>query len=182
MSHFEYISVFVSIILALGVARLLDGIGPAFRSDGRSLVLIGWMIQKFLNIVLWWWILWAGLNVEWNLGLFVYEMVVPIVLYLQCKALTTPSSTSPDDWGARFEEIRAIFFVGNLVLVTSVLMVPILFPTVQMMTSSVPALILLLVIAVVGIASPHPRVQGVLITIALAIQLLGLGSAMFVVD
>ena len=184
MSHFEYISVFVSIILALGIARLLDGIGPALRADGRSLVLVGWIVQKFLNIVLWWWTLWFALDATWNLGLFVFEMVVPIVLYLQCRALTTPSIASPGDWRVRFEEIRTLFFVGNIVLVISVFLIPVLFDgnIGLQIASSVPALSLLLVIAVIGIVFPHPRVQGVLVTVALIIQLLGLGSAIFVVN
>lgn len=110
-------------------------------------------------------------------------MVVPVVLYLQCKALTTPSITSPNDWKVRFEEIRTLFFVGNIVLVFSILLVPIVFQgnSTEQMSSSIPALVLLFVIAVIGIAFPHPRVQGVLVMVALAIQSLGLGRAIFVV-
>lgn len=83
--------------------RLLDGIGPALRSDGRYLGLIGWMIQKFLNIILWWWTLWFAIGEVWNLGLFVYEMVVPVVLYLQIQGNDTPSVNSPGDWRVRFD-------------------------------------------------------------------------------
>ena len=184
MSHFEYIAVFVSIILALSVARLLDGIGPAIRSEGRYLVVVGWMVQKFVNIVLWWWTLWNARDAEWNLVLFLYELIVPLVFYLQCRALVTPSLTSPHDWRVRFEEIRIWFFVGNIVLVVSILLVPAMFEGegAMQMLDAAPALVVLLLVAIAGIAFRQERVQGVLVTIALVTQLLGLGAATFFVN
>ena len=179
MTHFEYISVAVSIVLALSIARLLDGVGPALRADGRYWVHVGWMAQKFTNILLWWWSLWIARATDWNLALFIYELIGPIVIYLQCKALVTPSELHPTSWFKRFYEIRIWFFVGNLVLISSAFLGPNLLEFEQEIGIPYAAFALLFAASLLGLIFQNPRVHAWVVFVALAIQLLGLGGSVF---
>ena len=116
MTQFEYISIAISMVMALGVARLLDTLGPALRRESRSWIHVGWILQKFITHLLWWWGMWTARDADWNLGLYTAELVAPVILFLQASALARPSDRSPGSWEARFFEIRIPFFLGNLVL------------------------------------------------------------------
>lgn len=179
MTHFEYITIAVSIILALGIAQLLDGVGPALRKEQRYWTHVGWLVQKFFNILLWWWGLWTAREIEWNLGLFLYEICAPVIFYLQAKALVTPSLPG-QSWRDRFYEIRVWFFVGNIALSIITIAGILLFGVTEIATKvPIAALVLLLMLAVVGLLTTSPRVHAVIVTIAITVQALGLAAFSF---
>ena len=76
------------------------------------------------------------------------------------------------------------FFVGNIVLVLSVLSVPLLFQGdgIAMMSGAFPALVILIVVAAIGIIVRHPHIHGILVTVAIVTQVLGIGNAIFSVS
>jgi hypothetical protein len=86
MDPFAYLSVLTSIILALGITRLLSGVGRLLQD--RSHIRIYWVhllwtLNVFLFLVLNWWILfrWHSQN-EWSFFLFLFVLLSPTVAYL----------------------------------------------------------------------------------------------------
>ncbi|MBW2496917.1 MAG: hypothetical protein JRF61_06550 [Deltaproteobacteria bacterium] len=180
MNQFEFITVAISIVMALGVSRLLDALGPALRPGSRSWIHVGWIAQKFFNHVLWWWTIWYIRDAEWNLGLFVFELVGPVILYLQAAALAAPSEQSPLSWQDRFFEIRVPFFLGNLALVVITLSAPsALFDTAQDVPTA--PLVFLGALAIAGLATRNIRAHMLIVAVALGVQFVALGSAVFAI-
>lgn len=179
MSQFEYFVVAVSIILALGISRLLDGVLPALQSPVRYWTHFLWIIQKLFNHILWWWGLWSISEFEnWHLGWFFYTIAGPIVLYLQATALVTTSPKDIESWEDHFFKIRIWFFAGNVAICAILILGRILTP-VPVLPSVTIGLIVLAAIGITGMAVESRRIHIGLVIAALAVQLLGLGSAMF---
>lgn len=86
MNAFEYLSVLISIILALGMTRVLGGVGEMLQA--RSLRRIYWVhaiwiINLFLYLVIAWWIFYRLRNQQpWTFLLFVFVLISPTILYL----------------------------------------------------------------------------------------------------
>ena len=62
MSVFEYVSVFVAIVLGLAVARVMNGIGAFIISNNRSAddwLLAGWCLSLIVNQIGWWMLGWV---------------------------------------------------------------------------------------------------------------------------
>ncbi len=178
MSEFEFFTVAISMILALGIGRLLDGVAPAISRERRYWVHVGWIFQKLLNHAMWWWGLWAGRAYEWNLAWFMWSLIGPAVLYLQAAALVTTAPSLVTSWRDRFFEIRPWFFAGNLAICVNLLVVQTRTP--DSFVAPVPVgIALLAALAVVGMATKNPRAHAVIVVLALTIQGLGLGAAMF---
>ena len=59
MGAFEYLSVLISIILALGMTRVLGGVGEMLQARSRHRVYwvhAVWIVNLFLYLVIAWWI------------------------------------------------------------------------------------------------------------------------------
>jgi hypothetical protein len=177
VTQFEFVLIAISIVMALGVSRLLDVLGPALRPDRRSWIHVGWVVQKFFNHILWWWSLWLARDAQWNLALYLFGFAGPIVLYLQASALATPSEDAPMSWQQRFFEIRVLFFLGNLGLVAIILAAE---ATFDGLSAARAPILLLGLCAIVGLATRDVRVHAGLVALALLVQALGLGGALFV--
>jgi hypothetical protein len=179
VSQFEFFAVAVSIILALGMSRLLDGVLPSLQISRRYWIHFLWIIQKLFNHILWWWGTWVANEFEnWNLAWFIWTLAGPIVLYLQATALVTTTPRDIESWEEHFFRIRKWFFSGNIALCGVLLLGRIITPL-TLLPSVTIGLIALLAIALIGIATENRRVHGILVIVALSIQVLGLGSAMF---
>lgn len=86
MDEFSYLSFLTSIILALGITRLLTGLGRLLETRNRVQVYwvhLLWMLNVFLFLVLNWWILfrWHTWE-EWNFFIFLFVLLSPILAYL----------------------------------------------------------------------------------------------------
>jgi len=58
MRAFEYLSVLISMILALGMTRVLGGVGEMLQGRSRRRVYwvhVIWIVNLFLYLVLAWW-------------------------------------------------------------------------------------------------------------------------------
>jgi hypothetical protein len=179
LTQFEFFAVAVSIILALGIGRLLDGVLPSLQSSRHYWVHFLWVIQKLLNHILWWWGSWSANSFEnWNLAWFLWILAGPIVLYLQATALVTTTPNDIESWEEHFFKIRRWFFAGNITIAALLLLGRVTTP-INLSPSVTIGLMALAFIAVIGIATDNRRVHGVLVVLALSIQVLGLGASMF---
>lgn len=180
MTHFEFISVAVSVVLSLGVIRLLDAIRHAFHSPGRYLVLFLWIIVKLMNHLLFWWALWSYRDfTNWNVLVFSWILLFPGLLYLQVTSLVTTTPHAIADWRAHFYSVRRWFFSANILLI---LHTAVTISLVRIDASLLPVLVaqsLLLIINIVGVLNAHPKVHIAIVFAALAIQIFGFGTVFF---
>jgi hypothetical protein len=86
MDPFSYLSVLISIVLALGMTRVLAGVGDMLqaRSHRRIYwVYAVWIVNLFLYLVVAWWIFYRWRNQQtWTFFLFVFVLTSPTILYL----------------------------------------------------------------------------------------------------
>jgi hypothetical protein len=86
MGAFEYLSVLISIILALGMTRVLAGVGEMLQARSRRRVYwvhAIWIINVFLFLVVAWWIFYRWRNQQpWTFFLFIFVLISPTLLYL----------------------------------------------------------------------------------------------------
>ncbi len=100
MNAFEYLSVLISIILALGMTRVLAGVGEMLqaRSHRRLYwVHLLWVVNLFLYLVVAWWIFYRWRNQQpWTFFLFVFVLISPTILFL-ASLLLFPREGSIDE-------------------------------------------------------------------------------------
>jgi hypothetical protein len=72
MTLFEYISVAVSIIIALAIAEGLRGLRSALDSNKRYGIHVTWIFIKLANPIFYWWGIWGlrDFPESWNMGSF----------------------------------------------------------------------------------------------------------------
>ena len=87
MTQFEFVAGGVAIVLALSVARLLDGLRPAFERERRYGLYAAWVVIKLMNVPMMYWGGWVNRAGERDILEFVMLLVMPAILYLQASAL-----------------------------------------------------------------------------------------------
>jgi hypothetical protein len=117
MSPFEYLSVLISIILALGMTRVLAGVGEMLQA--RSHRRIYWVqvvrtVNLFLFLVVAWWIFYRWRNQQpWTFFLFIFVLISPTILYL-ASLLLFPREIAADesvDYKTHFYANHRAFFI-----------------------------------------------------------------------
>jgi len=129
---FSYLSVLISIVLALGMTRVLAGVGEMLQARSRRRVYwvhAIWIVNLFLYLVIAWWIFYRWRNQEpWTIYLFVFVLISPTILYL-ASLLLFPSESAFDEQydinikGAYFTIQKALPFLNDgasIILNTSV--------------------------------------------------------------
>ncbi len=121
MSTFEYMAVMHSIVLALGIARVLGGIAGVAR-DWRRLetkwFFLGWLALLLALHMGWWFGLWTRFSAMSNISLWTFFVwfLVPASFYIASRLLIPEfREGSPPDLEQRFDEVR-IPFLACLVL------------------------------------------------------------------
>ena len=113
MTHFEYISVMVSIIIGLGIVRLLGSLDKVF-SEHRYWPHAVWVLTLFWLHVQNWWAFWEIRAVSFNVALYSIWVGYASLLYLTTVALTNRRSNDTP-WKEHFFAQRRWFF-GVLIL------------------------------------------------------------------
>jgi len=126
MNSFEYLSVFVAVIMGLAVTRLLSAVGGTLRHrksvEGHWVHSL-WALNVLFYVVSIWWSLFAWNQLsEWNYFLFLFIVLYAIVLYLLADVLY-PDHVAPGlDLQGHFIEHRGLFF--GLLLIAVLLDIP----------------------------------------------------------
>lgn len=114
---FNYVAVLVSIVLGLGITRVLGQLSEIIQKQNRSRrywVHSLWIIAMFNALMLNWWVLFRWrLAPHWNFFLFIWVMIAPVLLYLATAVLCPGelTSTGAKDWREYFYDNRRGFFV-----------------------------------------------------------------------
>jgi hypothetical protein len=116
MDPFSYLSVLISIILALGMTQVLVGVGEMLQARGRRRlywVHIVWIVNLFLYLVIAWWIFYRWRNQQpWTFFLFVFVLISPTILFLCSRLLFPPENTLDElvDYKKHFYANHRAFF------------------------------------------------------------------------
>jgi hypothetical protein len=120
MSSFEFLPVFISVIIGLGMANMLTGAVRLLhhRQDIRySLTHAAWTLFVFFMMVVYWWTVVFGWKdwEHWNILLFLFLLIYAITLYLW-SAILYPGDV-PEAWDLQqhFIGMRRWFFSVELV-------------------------------------------------------------------
>lgn len=114
MAPFDYISLLTSIVLALGITRVLTGLGRLLQSRGRLSAY--WVHAVWgMNVLLWllldWWILYRWHNqAQWTFFLFLFVLVSPVIAFLLSVLLFPEPVEDGLDFKAHFYANRRWFF------------------------------------------------------------------------
>ncbi|MEM7220874.1 MAG: hypothetical protein AAF515_21105 [Pseudomonadota bacterium] len=167
MSQVEMVMTGYSIIIALCLARLLDGLRPAAAAGARYWVHYVWLINKIVNVVLLYWGTYYFLEESLSLAEFMLVLAPPSIVYLQCDALLTKDPDSITDWRAHYYRSRTLFFFANCLLVPLILG-QIMLTSDGPLPFSVPAALALMgAVSLLGALSASPRLHAGIAVVAL---------------
>jgi hypothetical protein len=97
---FSYLSVLISIILALGMTKVLAGVGEMLQARSRHQlywVHTIWIVNLFTYLVISWWVFYRWRNQQpWTFLLFVFVLISPTLLYL-ASLLLFPRESDRDE-------------------------------------------------------------------------------------
>ncbi|MEY2480747.1 MAG: hypothetical protein QOI04_1674 [Verrucomicrobiota bacterium] len=117
MDPFSYLSVLISIVLALGMTRVLAGVGEMLQARTRHRIYwvhIVWVVNLFLYLVVAWWIFYRWRNQQpWTFFLFIFVLISPTILYLASLILFPPESQLDEviDYKTHYYANHRVFFI-----------------------------------------------------------------------
>jgi hypothetical protein len=117
MDLFSYLSVLISIILALGMTRVLADVGEMLQARSRRRlywVHAIWVVNLFLYLVVAWWIFYRWRNQQpWTFFLFIFVLISPAILYLASIVLFPPESSLDEfvNYKTHYYSNHRVFFV-----------------------------------------------------------------------
>ena len=123
MTIFEYLSVAASIVLALGISKLVSSVRHVFAPGRRDWLHVVLFAYLFLAHLLQWWRFWPLHDIQsWNFIQFLIVIGSPICLYLAAAVLVSDSPSEVDSWSNQLAEVHRWFFgamalafiIGNL--------------------------------------------------------------------
>ncbi len=117
MDPFSYLSVLISIVLALGMTRVLAGVGEMLQARSRRHIYwvhVVWVVNVFIYLVVAWWVFYRWRTQQpWTFFLFVFVLISPTILYLAA-LLLFPREGAIDqsvDYKAHFYSNHRAFFI-----------------------------------------------------------------------
>lgn len=120
MNPFEYLSILTSIFLALGIIRVLTGVGKVLQVRGQIRpywVHLVWALNLFLFLVMNWWILFRWhRQPEWNFFLFLFVLLSPTIAFLLSVLLFPEPLEAATDFKAHFYANHRWFFLLGALL------------------------------------------------------------------
>jgi hypothetical protein len=176
---FEFVTVMVSIILGLSLARLLDGIaGVALRADRVTLFPVhsAWVVVVLITHATVWWSTWDYRSIEWDFARFVTVNSTPLVLFfISAILLPRDSQGGGLDLKAHFGKVRTMLMAGYaFAMFVWILDGPLIFRSEPLYNPMRMGQLLGLFVALWGLRNDGERVQAV---IAAVVLLITLGSA-----
>ena len=174
MTLFEYMSVAISLILALTFAEGLRGLRNALEPARRYWIHVAWLLLKLYNPVMYWWLTWSYKDIPeyWNLGTYTLALVNPSIMYLQVYSLVSDRPYKVTSWREHFFRHRKWFFGLNILL--GVLAI---FVFSNLLTPAPPnfglmiGIGLITALSVAGFLSDNPRLHAVIIAFAAGFQI-----------
>ena len=119
MEMFNYVMVLASVIIGLGIAHLLQGVGAIVQHPGREKtywVHLLWVAAIFLRAIFWWRFEFRLSTItEWTFALYLFVLAYAVLIYLWC-ALLFPRDLAGYDGFRDYYYSRRGWFFGLLVV------------------------------------------------------------------
>ena len=180
MTQFEFISVAVSIVLALSAARLLTAIPHVLAPGRRYWIHALWSVLLLLMHLSFWWAIWIYREIDpWTFRGFVAVMLTPAFLYLTVSTLVSDNPAAIESWRTHFYARHRTFFSLFLAVVLSALLRQFMVlgdafaPAVEGGTAISPTISLSLVLLTLatGIVATGERIHSVLVVVVAGVLL-----------
>jgi hypothetical protein len=117
MEMFNYVMVLASVIIGLGIAHLLQGVGGLVQHPHREKIYwvhLLWVAAIFLRALFWWWFEFdLSKTAEWTFTLYLFVLGYAVLIYLWC-ALLFPRDLAGYDGFKDYFYSRRIWFFGLL--------------------------------------------------------------------
>jgi hypothetical protein len=97
VSLFEFVTVMISIILALSLGQLLTGLTFLIKTDRQvrwHAPHTLWLVFMWPTLVNHWWSLWDFNTLEWNYAAFMYVLIAPVLIAFAVGLLSPDRSDS----------------------------------------------------------------------------------------
>lgn len=174
MDSFTYLSVFISLILGLGVTHLLTGLAALIRS--RSEVKLWWptplwMATTFLIQVQTWWAMFTLRTIQqWSFAAFLIVLLQPIAIFMMA-ALIVPRTASGQTVDLRDDYFREShwFFSALLLALAASLAKNLILTGSLPETRNLGAHIVFIGISIAALVSRSVRVHLILALVGLAL-------------
>lgn len=175
MTLFEYLSVAVSLVLALGLTHLLANLRAVVEPTRRYSVHALWVAWLLGQHAMIWWAFWDfHAKPSWTFFSFLYALLGPGLLYICSTVLVPRLTTDAIQWEDHFYRVRRGFFGAALlfglwaVFLTWLLGgLPWVHPYRVMQAAAIAAL-------VVGFASERRRIHPALVVVSLGVLLVAM--------
>lgn len=113
MSLFEFVTVMISMILALSLGQLLSGVSFLLKTERnihRYLPHSLWLACIGVTVINHWWSLWDFRDLPWDYATFIYILIAPTLVSLAVGLIAPDQSGSgPIDLQMQFTRIRKTF-------------------------------------------------------------------------
>ncbi len=111
MTHFEFISVAVSMVVALSAARLLAALPHVLAPGRRYWIHALWSLALLFTHMDFWWSIWIYREIDpWTFTGFAVFMLTPALLFLAVSSLVSDSPTTIESWRTHFYARHRVFF------------------------------------------------------------------------
>lgn len=119
MSSFEFLSVFMSVFVGLGMANMLTGLVRLLHRRNTthfSVAHLAWTLYVFFMMVVYWWTVVFGYRdwQDWNVLLFLFLLLYATTLFLLSAILYPKDIPEVWDVNQHFMDIRRWFFSVEL--------------------------------------------------------------------
>ena len=185
MTHFEYVSVALSIVLSLTVVRLLDSLPRAAAPERRYWIHAVWVVFLLLWSAVFWWLSWSLSRAERiAFPTFLLLVTPPAILYLCATALVSHAPAEVASWREHYWRVRPRFFGLALAFLASLAFTSTVLQGVPLRHPIRAAQALLATAFAVGLCSRSERAHAALAASiaalsALAVALAALGLLQF---
>jgi len=115
LSHFEYISVAVSLVYSLILAKLLGALPASLQRDRWYWVHSLWVVNLLLATLGSWWEIWSYREAAWTPSGFFALVAIPSIIYLRAAVLLSDQPRDVLSWRDRYYAVLRPFFILQLV-------------------------------------------------------------------
>jgi hypothetical protein len=173
MTLFEYITVAVSLVLSLGLVRLLEGGLSAFSRSRVYPIHALWVIVVFTQHFMYWWMLWGVRGVvDWNFPRFLFLALPAVVLYLQATVLVSSTPRAVSSWREHYYLNAPLFFGLNIVRLLLSVVVGWVAENSPPSSSTLAITSVTALASIAAMFSRTPWIHGAVVTVAVGINFL----------
>ena len=177
MTHFEYIAVIVSIILGLGIVRLLGILDQVFSKD-RYWPHAVWVITVFWMHVQNWWAFWDMRTTDFNVVLYTIWVGFVSLMYM-CTVALTNKRNDDTSWKAHYYEQRRWFFGVLALTILAAIFVSFVFFGTSFLHPYRALQLTLLILSIVAFLTDRERIHGPLSVLFLVLFFAGFSMFRF---